>query len=102
MAKTERNDRDIEKLLTPTVPRKKPRPARLWPKITNRAYVEAAKLLHHDEGTLEVDDNAAVSRSSDGGAYIQAWVWVGNEDVGNQGSAADDNRAEERAEEKAS
>lgn len=45
---------------------------------------EAANRLHHDEGTLEIDDNAKVSRGDDNpdhGAYVAAWVWVPDEDV---------------------
>lgn len=40
-----------------------------------RAYLNAAK-NHVRDGELEVDDNAAVSVSSDNGAYVQAWLWV--------------------------
>lgn len=39
-------------------------------------YVEAAGNIHTDEGTIEVDDDAIVSFGGDGGAYVQAWVWV--------------------------
>jgi hypothetical protein len=42
------------------------------------AYIEKAK--HHayvDEGVLEVDDVAVVSVSSEGGAYVQAWLYIG-------------------------
>ena len=35
----------------------------------------AAKDRYYDEGTLEVAENAAVSRRPDG-AYVSAWVWV--------------------------
>jgi hypothetical protein len=39
-----------------------------------------AKRLLHDEGTLEIDDNAQVSISPEAqrgrGAYVQAWVWI--------------------------
>ena len=37
-----------------------------------------AREIYEDEGSVEVDDNAVVSRAkpSEGGAYIQAWVWV--------------------------
>ena len=38
-----------------------------------------AKRRYHDEGTLEIDDEAPVSVSQDTrgrGAYVQAWVWV--------------------------
>lgn len=34
-----------------------------------------AKELYHDEGEIEIDENARVS-VSDEGAYIEAWVWV--------------------------
>ncbi len=35
-----------------------------------------AKELYHQEGEIEVDDNARVSSGTDKGAYVQAWVWV--------------------------
>ena len=47
---------------------------------------EAAKRLFHDEGVLEIDDDAKVSRSVDmvaeNGAYVAAWVWVYDAAVG--------------------
>ncbi len=52
---------------------------------TDEQYRAAAKAAHHDEGTLEIDDNAPVSRADgnpDKGAYVQAWVWVSDEDTG--------------------
>lgn len=39
-------------------------------------YRSAARRLWHEEGSIEVDEAAAVSLSEDGGAYVQAWVWV--------------------------
>jgi hypothetical protein len=39
-------------------------------------YIRRAKYLHHEEGTLEIDDNAEVSTGMDKGVYVQAWVWV--------------------------
>jgi len=43
-------------------------------------YLEQAKALYHDEGRIEVDNGAPVSRNEergiDHGAYVQAWVWV--------------------------
>lgn len=50
-----------------------------------KAYVEAAQRQHQDEGTLEIDDDAEVSwvspeEGGHGGAYVQAWVWVNDED----------------------
>ena len=45
-------------------------------------YVAAAhehRLL--SEGTLEVDPKT-ITRESDEGAYVMAWLWVSNEDAG--------------------
>jgi len=39
-------------------------------------YREKAKKEREKEGDLEIDENAIVSLSEDGGAYVQAWVWV--------------------------
>jgi hypothetical protein len=39
-------------------------------------YVETAQARLVDEGELEVDDNAGVSLSADGGAYVMSWSWV--------------------------
>ena len=50
-------------------------------KITNAQYVATARRLYHDDGEIEVDDNAKVSRGADDGVYVQAWVWVGNESI---------------------
>lgn len=45
-------------------------------------YVSFAKRRFHDEGTLEIDDRAIISRSHDDlGAYVQAWIWVSDEDA---------------------
>lgn len=56
------------------------------------AYVAAARAgLGSLEGDLEVDENAIVSRADDnpdGGAYVQAWLWVSDEEAGIESSAA--------------
>jgi len=39
-------------------------------------FREMAKKEYNREGTLEIDDGAAVSFANDGGAYVAAWVWV--------------------------
>lgn len=39
-------------------------------------YVKTAKEMYHRDGETEIDDNARVSISDDGGAYVMAWVWV--------------------------
>ena len=47
-------------------------------------FREAARLRWAEEGRLEIDDNAPISRAPgdpDKGAYVQAWVWVYNEDA---------------------
>jgi hypothetical protein len=44
-------------------------------------YVTVAKKMHHNDGTLEIDEGAAVSMGNDPGAYVQAWVWVYLSDV---------------------
>ena len=48
----------------------------------DRRYIAAAqdhRLI--EDGTLEVDDNAVVSRGDDPGAYVQAWLWVYRSDL---------------------
>lgn len=55
--------------------------ARLGPdsvqqRIVESAYRAAAKELHHDEGICEIDDGAQVNLTDDGGAYVQAWLWI--------------------------
>jgi hypothetical protein len=52
---------------------------------SDEATVRAAHRMFHDEGTIEVDDNATVSRADgnlDRGAYVQAWVWVSDDEAG--------------------
>lgn len=42
-------------------------------------YRRQARKIYHDEGTIEIDDNAPISQAEgnpDRGAYVQAWVWV--------------------------
>lgn len=53
--------------------------------LEREKYVAAAQRRHQDEGTLEIDEGATVSDSGDseeGGCYVQAWVWVTDEDAG--------------------
>jgi hypothetical protein len=35
-----------------------------------------AKEIYYQEGEIEVDNNALISRGDDEGAYVEAWVWV--------------------------
>jgi hypothetical protein len=50
-------------------------------KISDAQYREAAHRLHHADGEVEIDENAKLSRGDDPGCYVEAWVWVPNEDV---------------------
>ena len=38
-------------------------------------YRKRAHALFHDEGNIEVDEEAVVSPSKEG-AYVQGWLWV--------------------------
>lgn len=40
------------------------------------AYLAHAQGVLHSDGDLEFDDNAKVSISDDGGAYVQCWKWI--------------------------
>jgi hypothetical protein len=48
-------------------------------------YRKQAKKLYHDAGRVEVDEGTAkVSRpDNEGGAYVEAWVWVSAEEEEN-------------------
>lgn len=48
----------------------------------DKTYIQKAQDNYHDEGILEVDDNAAVSMA-EGGAYVEAWIWVNDTDINN-------------------
>jgi len=51
-------------------------------RIPTWTYRAAASRIHAEEGTLEIDEGARVSRSPDDeGAYVQAWVWVYDDDI---------------------
>lgn len=47
--------------------------------MTDEQYIAKARKEYQEDGSIEVDDGAPVSRGSDPGAYVQAWVWVYNE-----------------------
>lgn len=50
-------------------------------KPNRQQYIEAARREYGCGGEIEIDSNAKISRSPDAGAYVQAWVWVNNEEV---------------------
>ena len=43
-------------------------------------YIKAARQMWHRDGEIEIDDWPLISPCDDG-AYIQAWVWVYNDDL---------------------
>lgn len=49
--------------------------------ITDDQYWKQAKKQYEQEGSIEIDDLAEVSRGEDSGAYVQAWVWVSDDDI---------------------
>lgn len=59
-------------------------------KPTDEELRTAAVRLYYDNGSVEVDPGATVSRARHGrpsGAYVQAWVWVADEDVSDEDRA---------------
>lgn len=45
---------------------------------SDNQMIRAAKRIHSEDGEVEVDSDAVVSRGDDDGAYVAAWVWVPN------------------------
>lgn len=43
---------------------------------SNDVIIKVAHKQYAQDGQIEIDDNATVSRGDDPGAYVQAWVWV--------------------------
>ena len=51
---------------------------------TLNQYRNAARQGYHRDGEVEIDQGAKVSKADgnpDHGAYVQAWVWVDDEDA---------------------
>jgi hypothetical protein len=46
--------------------------------VSDEEYIAIARTEYQRDGEIEIDEGATVSRSDDGGAYVQAWVWVYN------------------------
>lgn len=44
-------------------------------------YRQAA-FKRQKDGEIEFDADAIVSHGNDGGAYVQAWVWIGDDEAG--------------------
>jgi hypothetical protein len=48
--------------------------------ITDTQYRHAARRIYtKDTDDVKIDDTAPISKGSANGAYVQAWVWVGND-----------------------
>jgi hypothetical protein len=45
-----------------------------------KRYIKRARENYGHEGETEIDDNAELS-TGEGGAYVQAWVWVAESDL---------------------
>ena len=51
-------------------------------KAAGNVYLVAAQENYAQEGSLEFDDNAVVSISEDGGAYVMGWLWIDDKEAG--------------------
>lgn len=54
------------------------------PTVSKKLMIAAAREKFEYEGLLEIDDGAKVSRAKgnpDKGAYVQAWVWITDEEA---------------------
>lgn len=54
--------------------------------LSEEQYVAAARRIYGREGEIEIDDKAPCSYTKGNpskGRYVQAWVWVYDEDVNN-------------------
>ena len=52
--------------------------------IEDSHVISAARLLFEEEGRIEIDADAKISRADGNpefGAYVQAWVWVPDSDA---------------------
>jgi len=47
--------------------------------IADDNYRDAAREHWAEDGKIEIDGEALVSPSADGGAYVQAWLWIGDD-----------------------
>lgn len=43
--------------------------------------VEQAQSEYGSEGECEIDDGAVCSRGDDNGLYVQAWVWIADDEI---------------------
>jgi len=55
---------------------------------SKEAMIKAARRMFQDEGTIEIDRGATISRAqknTEMGAYVQAWVWVPDDEAHRKG-----------------
>lgn len=50
-------------------------------RVAIAAYQRGAESLARD-GEIEVDESPVISKGDDPGAYVQAWLWVSDDDAG--------------------
>lgn len=67
--------------------------------MTNKQYIKKAREQYQSEGSIEIDDNAVVSRGSDPGAYVQAWVWVEDPRARERGHGSENDGSKDAAKE---
>jgi len=53
----------------------------------SKAYIETAKEMYesgfrNDGGSIEIDEGAEVEKDTDDGAWVRAWVFVSNKELG--------------------
>ena len=53
-------------------------------------YVKRATDTLYRGGELEIDSDAQVSNGDDAGAYVQAWVWVPDDEAPDDDAESDD------------
>lgn len=44
--------------------------------MTDKEFIEKAREQYAKDGEIEIDDDALLTGQHEGGAYVQAWVWV--------------------------
>jgi len=55
---------------------------------TLAAYRTRARTTRHNEGAVEIDEAAPVSWAGEGGAYVQAWIWISDDELSEGGANA--------------
>lgn len=53
-------------------------------KAQRESYIRRAKEQYEEEGSIEIDDHAKLSVGGEKGCYVEAWVWVYDEEEDNE------------------